>query len=83
MFLLKYHKAKHREMLEEIKVAPSTLSYHLQKLVRYDLVHYEDSTGERIYQLKDKEQTISFLIRYKPFNVVEGFKDIWMDLGID
>jgi predicted transcriptional regulator len=82
LLLLKHDKSQHKDILKNLDIAPSTLSYHLKKLVKHEIIAVHTYGEERGYSIGDKEKIVRFLIQYKPYTVIEGFKDIWVDLGI-
>lgn len=82
LFLLKNETVHHKDILENVEVSPSTLSYHLNKLVKHDIVEVQRSGEHKGYQLKNREEIIAWLIQYKPFDLYEGFTNIWTDLSI-
>ncbi|MBN2599129.1 MAG: helix-turn-helix domain-containing protein [Candidatus Thermoplasmatota archaeon] len=82
LFLLKNDTVQHKDILENVAVSPSTLSYHLNKLVKHNIVEVHRSGEQKGYQLKNREEIITWLIQYKPFDLYEGFVDVWTDLSI-
>jgi predicted transcriptional regulator len=83
LFLVKNTNARHKEILEQFHIAPSTLSYHLKKLIDNEIIIASLDGEEKRYGLKDEKATVGLLIRYKPYSVFESFKDVWMDLKVD
>jgi predicted transcriptional regulator len=81
-FLLKHETAQHKDILENTDCAPSTLSYHLNKLIKYDIIEVQRYGEMRGYKIKNKDEIINYLIRYKPFDLFEGFTDVWADINI-
>jgi len=82
LFLLKNPFSKHKDILGFLDVAPSTLSYHLKKLMDKGIVdvHFvENGVG---YVVISEKRIISFLIKYKPSRVAMGMKDTWADFTI-
>ena len=82
IFLLKKEPVKRNDILENVTVSNSTLSYHLKKLVKNDIIEIQGQGENKGYQLKNKEEIIKWLIQYKPFDLYEGFEDVWTDLTI-
>lgn len=80
--LLEHDVIRHKDMLERIDVAPSTLSYHLKKLIKYDIIEVIRYGDMRGYRIKNKNELVSWLLRYKPFDLYEGFADIWNNINI-
>jgi len=82
LFLLKSDTVQHKDILENVAVSPSTLSYHLKKLVKYNIIDVQRYGENKGYELKNREEIIAWLIQYKPFDLYEGFVDVWTDLSI-
>jgi len=83
LYLLKNTRAQHKDILQNIDIAPSTLSYHLKKLFKFDLITVNTYGDQRGYFISDREKIINILVQYKPYNLFESFKDIWTDLKVD
>ena len=73
---------RHRELLEKLQIAGSTLSYHLKRLEDQDLVGSISYGKERGYHIKDEKEIIQIIMKYKLGEIIEGFKDIWKDLHL-
>lgn len=82
LYLLRHETAQHKEILDNIDVSASTLSYHLNKLVKNDIIEVQRYGDNKGYSLKRKDETIRVLLEYKPFNLLDGFEDVWNDLSI-
>ena len=82
LFLLNKDHAQHKEILENVDISASTLSYHLTKLVKNDIIIVKRYGEDKGYSLKNREETLRILLQYKPFNLLDGFEDIWKDLTI-
>jgi predicted transcriptional regulator len=82
LVLLKHQGLKHKELLTEIDVSGSTLSYHLNKLVKHDLLSVRRYGDEKGYYVNNPDEVITFLIKYKPYSVIDGFTDLWKDLNL-
>jgi len=82
LFLLKKGHAKHKDLLREVNVAPSTLSYHLSRLVDHGVVESNYFKGDKSYKIVNKDDLIRFLINYKPFDLFDSFEDVWDDLSV-
>ena len=82
IFLIKKEPVKRIDILENVTVSNSTLSYHLKKLVKNNIIEIQGQGENKGYQLKNKEEIIKWLIQYKPFDLYEGFENVWTDLTI-
>jgi len=79
LFLLEHPYSKHREILDHFELAGSTLSYHLKKLIRCDIVQYFEGSEQKGYLVKNEQEVIHFLIQYKPSKTLKRFKETWAD----
>ena len=82
LFLLKNDVSPHKIILENVNVSASTLSYHLNKLLKKDIVELNRYGKDKGYTIRNKDELISILIQYKPYKILDGFEDIWTDLKI-
>ena len=82
LFLLKNPNSKHGDILKNIDVAPSTLSYHLRKLVKKGVIEVQSYGREKIYNVINEKDIIRFLIRYKPSEILRRSKETWTDFYI-
>ncbi|MFP4050964.1 MAG: winged helix-turn-helix transcriptional regulator [Thermoplasmata archaeon] len=79
LFTLKNEKVTHKELKKEFDMAASTLSYHLKKLVKNDILVKK----KREYKVKESEHISRILLEYKPpEDIVEGFIDMWEDFSL-
>jgi len=83
LLLLNHGHLKHKDLLQNLDIAPSTLSYHLKKLVKRNIIEVQTYGDERGYTIINREKIIRLLVQFKPYNLVESFKDIWMNLTVD
>jgi len=79
LFLLKKDQGSHKEILQQMKISPATLSYHLERLVKNKIIDVEKKGTSRIYRVKNSEELVNWLIKYKPYDLLDGFNDIWVD----
>jgi len=84
IFLLSHPKAIHKEICHHIGKAPSTISFHMKKLVKEGLVEEISMGKEKAYVVKNEEKVIELLITYKESFVdkaVDRFIDAWTGFG--
>jgi len=82
LFLLKNDTVLHKDILENVAVSASTLSFHLNKLVKHDIVEVQRYGENKGYHLKNREEIVTWLIQYKPFDLYEEFTNVWTDISI-
>jgi predicted transcriptional regulator len=80
LFLLQHPYSLHKDILESVGVVKSTLSYHLDKLVKHQIIKVQAEGSEKRYALVNEKELYDLLIRYKPYSRIESFKDTWVDL---
>ena len=82
LLLLKNDVSPHKVILENVNVSPSTLSYHLNKLIKKDIIELNRYGENKGYKIKNRDEIVSILIQYKPYKILDGFEDIWVDLKV-
>lgn len=82
LVLLKEGNMTHKELLKEVDISASTLSYHLKKLEEKDILVSKRYGKNKGYKVKDRKEIIQLLVKYEPHDILEGFADIWTDLRI-
>ena len=83
LFLLDCPGAIHEEISERLKIAKSTLTYHLQMLVDLEIVQVERMGKEKAYTIRNEQKIVQVLIQFQPYKVLESFTDIWTGLQVD
>jgi DNA-binding transcriptional ArsR family regulator len=80
VLLLFYKELSHKQILEHVEVSPSTLSFHLAKMVDAEVVTREQRGRESIYRLADELLTTKTLIRHRASfrcEIVDRFCEIF------
>lgn len=78
LYLLKHPNTRHKELCNALHISSSLLSYHLNKLINHDIVDVP-LTGEG-YQVKNREEILSYLQRYHFSSLVDRFAITWEDI---
>jgi len=73
VLLLKFHSLKHKDILENLPIAPSTLSYQLNKLIEKGIIEVVPYGKERGYILKDTNEITWLIDKYKLNKSLEDF----------
>ena len=84
--LLESEVASHSDILQNFQISPSTLSFHLNKLVKARILNREKQGRIRYYSLLDRDQVVETLITYRESfldEVVDRFADVWLGIGLD
>jgi hypothetical protein len=75
------HKVlRHRDLLNNFDIVASTLSYHLDKLVRSEIVEVQTFGDEKGYKLVNKKKILRLLLKYESEVDADRFKSAWDDL---
>ncbi len=74
IFLIENGKTKHGDLAKNLNISPSTLSYHLSKLVKGGIIEREISGRESFYFVIDENLVARVIIKYR-----RSFLDILVD----
>jgi predicted transcriptional regulator len=80
LYLANHTYARHKEILEHLEIAPSTLSYHLNNLIQQGIVEVHRYGDEKGYRLKNEQNIIEFVLKYRLHLILDGFNDLWENL---
>ncbi|MFH1100948.1 MAG: winged helix-turn-helix transcriptional regulator [Methanobacteriota archaeon] len=80
LYLLQYPYSTHKEILEQLEIVKSTLSYHITKLLNYGLIRVHAQDKGKTYTVVNEKEIITLLIKYKPYRRMDSFKETWLDL---
>ncbi len=84
LFLLLNPKALHKEICNEIKKSPSTISFHLKKLIDAGIISAISIGRGTAYEVINAEKIVDVLITYKRTfldDAVDKFIETWSSLG--
>ena len=84
LFLLLHPRAIHKEICEHIGKAPSTISFHMKKLVKEGVVEEISLGKEKAYVVRNEDKVIKLLTMYKDTfldKAVDKFIDAWASFG--
>jgi predicted transcriptional regulator len=82
LYLLKHPGAKHKELLNEFDVKPSTLSFYLKNLVKKRIVIRRRAGRESSYSITNIENIVQILVTYQPSffdRLVDRFLETWFE----
>ena len=80
--IFQHRSLRHKDLLEIFDIAPSTLSYYLNKLRESDIVEVTLYGEDKGYTLKNEKEIIRLIRKYRLAKFVEGFTDTWKDLNL-
>jgi len=79
LFILTHNHCNHEQIVQSVGLSPSTVSFHLKKLERSNIIGFIKKGRNTFYDvLIDKEKIITLLITYK-----ESFFDSMINRVID
>jgi predicted transcriptional regulator len=83
VFLLAAGTALHKDVCDHLGCAPSTLTYHMKKLVRAEVVVQRTAGEGKGYHLADRRGVARLLMLYRPapFDQVDAFTELWLDIS--
>ena len=84
IFLLQNPRAIHKEICREVKKAPSTVSFHLKKLIENGIIEEISLGKERAYVVKNPEKVADLIITYRSTfldKAVDKFVNAWAGFG--
>jgi len=83
--ILQHSKLRHKELMEQLNLTSSTLSYHLTKLVDANILVAQPHGDEKGFSLKNKQEIIKILRKYELHIelhlVLDDYKDLWDQLS--
>ncbi len=83
LHLLLHPRSNFKDISSNFDEAPSTISFHVDKLVKGELIKKEKSGREMIYSVIDEQSIAKVLITYKQSfldSLVESFVETWTDM---
>jgi predicted transcriptional regulator len=75
--------SRHRDLKGELGISGSTLTFHLKKMVKKEIIREEEGEGPKRFFVVDPETVSRTLIIYKRSfmdDLVDSFTDTWMDM---
>ena len=80
ILLWKHPNLHHSQLLKKLRLSPSTLTYHMSKLIEYDIVQKLSYGQKKGYILKNEKEIIWIIRRHKLDQTLDRFKDLWEEL---
>jgi predicted transcriptional regulator len=83
LYLMANNYVNHEKIVESIDLSPSTISWHLKKLVKAGIVVGEERGRKTFYFVKDPEKVMGIFVKYRESFVdklVDHFIDMWDEL---
>jgi predicted transcriptional regulator len=87
LLLLKHHQLRHKNIIDNLGLSPSRLSYHLTRLIEKGIINVQHHGKEKGIVLNHKDEIIRILKKYRikieSELAIEEFLEIWDDLYDD
>jgi len=85
VYLLAAVNAQHKDVCDHLGCAPSTLTYHMKKMVKVRIVIQKSAGEGKGYHLADRRGVAHLLMLYRPapFDQVDAFSELWLDLSME
>ena len=83
LYLLLNPKSKHKEILEQFDIAPSTLSFHLKKLTETGIIKQVGTNGDTVYAvINESEVAQTIIVHKKTFmdELIDDFVATWEEM---
>lgn len=81
LFLARRSPTRYTDILGSLDAAPSTLSYHLDQLIKKGIITQQRYGEEKGYSLCNRKDILAVILRYRLHVIVDGFNDLWDDLN--
>lgn len=83
LFILQNNNlATHKEILTELKLKPSTLSFHLKKLIKKNILSLKPYGENKGYSVNTPSEIIDVVIRYEQHkDIINNFIELWDKFG--
>jgi len=79
LYLLKNPKSRHKDIVKNLELSRSLISYHLKKLVKKEVIKVVAFEEEHGYVVCNPKEVVRFLVKYEPYNLFEGVNKTWLD----
>lgn len=80
LYLMANNYVNHEKVVENLQLSPSTVSWHLKKLVKAGIVEGDERGRKTYYYVKDPERIMGIFVRYKESfldRLVDHFIEMW------
>lgn len=80
LYLLEYKNCNHKQLVKSLDLSPSTISWHIKKLVDSKIVNKEVVGRNSFYSINDSELVKKTLVKYKESfldKLVDKFIEMW------
>jgi predicted transcriptional regulator len=82
LYLIRNPYTRHKDMHKELDLAASTLSFHLNKLVKEGIVQKDEDGVKKGFVVVDSKTVVRILVTYRPLfdKLADSFTDLWVEI---
>jgi predicted transcriptional regulator len=82
LFLIRHPYSKHKDISENLHLAPSTVSFHMGRLTREGIVRDTVEPDKKGLVVDDPADLVRILVVYRPLfdKMADSFTDLWMEI---
>lgn len=80
LYLLTHSRARPGDIAKDLKLSPSTITWHMRRLVEHGVVRVEEKDGEKVYAVHREDELRRTLASHRESfldEMVEGFISLW------
>lgn len=84
VWLLEHPRSAHKEVAEGVGAPPSSLAFHLKKLLKARVVEVERAGRESLFWVRDADAVVALLVTYRVSlldQVVDRFLDTFLEVN--
>lgn len=83
LFLLNNKQASHTVIASHLNISPSKLSYHLNKLLKYNIIKKLGRPDGKGYIIENEKDILRLLMTHKPpHDMLDEFSELWEGLDV-
>jgi predicted transcriptional regulator len=85
MHLIMHQGSTHKDLLTLFDISPSTLSFHIKKLIEMEMIRQDKQGRENKLYVTNEEDVAKALISYKKSfldSVVDSFTNTWLEMNV-
>jgi predicted transcriptional regulator len=80
LFLLTHPGARHKDIARHLGLSPSTITWHMKRLIEHGVIRAEHRDGDRVYAVLREDELQGILASYRESfldEMVEAFISLW------
>jgi predicted transcriptional regulator len=77
VIILRNPGIQHKDIADRMNIHPSTLTYHMSRLVEKGIIDVQPFGRDKGYRVHDKKEVTHVLRKYVTNSLMESFADLW------